>query len=253
LVGGVLAPQHLLRANSLTNLLVTRRYTRMRTKNGAASPTEVTAENMKDGLRYLSKADPHLQGVLKLIGPPPLWAREPGFPTLVHIILEQQVSLASAKAAFDRLNALASPLTPSGFLVLEDAALKAAGFSRQKTAYCRHLARSIVDGELDLEAVHRMTDDAARAELLKLKGVGAWTVDIYLLMALRRPDIWPVGDLALAVALHELKLLPARPRPDELTIIGEAWRPWRAVAARLLWHYYLNGRAKASRMPLNAS
>jgi DNA-3-methyladenine glycosylase II len=195
---------------------------------------------LKRGLRFLSNRDPHLAEILKTLGPPPMWARQTGFPTLVHIILEQQVSLASARAAMDRLRAAVSPLTPAGFLELDDAALKTIGFSRQKTAYGRYLARSILKGELDLRAVGRMDDDAARSELLKIKGIGEWTASIYLLMALRRPDIWPRGDLALAVAVQRIKLMRSRPTADELDALSLAWQPWRAVAARLLWHYYLS-------------
>lgn len=189
--------------------------------------------------------DRDLALVFAKFGTPPEWFREPGFPTLVHIILEQQVSLASARVAFTRLLALASPLTPRRFLALDDAALKGAGFSRQKILYGRHLARAVADGELNLEAFGEMEDAAVKAELTKVKGIGAWTADIYLLMSLRRPDAWPAGDLALAVAMREVKRLPARPAPAELAAIAEAWRPWRAVGARLLWNYYLNRRATA--------
>jgi DNA-3-methyladenine glycosylase II len=169
-----------------------------------------------------------------------MWAREPGFPTLLHIILEQQVSLASAKAAYERLLATISPLTPSRFLELDDVKLKAIGFSRQKTDYGRNLARSILKGQLDLEALGPMNDETVRSELTKIKGIGPWTADIYLLMALLRPDVWPTGDLALAMAARRVKGLQQCPTPDQLNHIGTAWRPWRAVAARLLWHYYLN-------------
>jgi len=169
-----------------------------------------------------------------------MWAREAGFSTLLHIILEQQVSLASARAAHNKLLEIASPLTPRGFLKLDDATLKAAGFSRQKTGYARGLASSLVEGRLDLDALRESDDDTVRSELLKIKGIGQWTADIYLLMVLRRPDIWPSGDLALAVAAHRIKRLRYRPTPQEMNAIGEAWRPWRAVAARILWHYYLS-------------
>jgi DNA-3-methyladenine glycosylase II len=170
-----------------------------------------------------------------------MWNRRPGFSTLLHIILEQQVSLASARAAFDRLRAAASPLTPARFLEFDDAQLKAIGFSRQKTAYGRHLAQSMMDGHFKLAALKKMDDATAREELLKLKGVGPWTADIYLLMALRRPDVWPSGDLALAVAVQRVNRLQLRPTLDEMEEIGAGWRPWRAVAARVLWHYYLSG------------
>jgi len=174
-----------------------------------------------------------------------MWAREPGFPTLLHIILEQQVSLASAKAAYNRLLAAVSLLTPDRFLELDDAALKAIGFSRQKTAYGRDLALAIIEGRLDLDALEVMDDATARSELIKIKGIGLWTADIYLLMALRRPDIWPRGDLALAVAVQQVKRLPACPTSDELDELGAAWRPWRAVAARLLWHHYLSHQVRS--------
>jgi DNA-3-methyladenine glycosylase II len=193
------------------------------------------------GVRQLARLDPDLARVHRALGLPPLWARAPGFPTLVHIILEQQVSLASARAAFARLTAAVAPLTPHTFLTLDDATLKQIGFSRQKTGYCRLLARAIESGALDLPALARLSDEEVRAALLRLKGVGAWTAEIYLLMALRRADAWPAGDLALAVAYARLKRLPARPTVEELLLVGERWRPLRAVAARLLWHYYLAG------------
>jgi DNA-3-methyladenine glycosylase II len=172
-----------------------------------------------------------------------MWAREPGFPTLIHIILEQQVSLASARAAFDRLLVAASPLTPARFLELDDATLKTIGFSRQKTAYGRELAQTILGGRLNLAELETQDDATVRSELMAIKGIGPWTSDIYLLVALRRPDVWPSGDLALAAAAQGVKQLATRPTPDELDALGKNWRPWRAVAARLLWHYYLSNPA----------
>lgn len=199
-------------------------------------------KSLARGLRYLSERDEDLAALLRDFGTPPIWAREPGFPTLVHIILEQQVSLASAAAAFKRLLALASPLTPQRFLQLDDATLRHVGFSRQKTLYVRHLAESLLEGRLDLHALDALDDDAVRSELSKVKGIGRWTADIYMLMALGRPDVWPAGDLTLAVAAQRVKRLAVRPTPLELDAIGEAWKPWRSVAARLLWVYYLRGR-----------
>jgi DNA-3-methyladenine glycosylase II len=204
------------------------------------APTPLTDETLALGLQYLVERDRDLSRILEDLGPPPMWAREPGFPTLVHIILEQQVSLASARAAYDRLLAAASPLTPERFLELDDVRLRAIGFSRQKTTYVRYLAQAILDGQLNLEALGAMDDTAVRSALTQIKGIGPWTADIYLLMALGRPDIWPSGDLALAVAVQSIKELAARPMPDELQAIGENWRPWRAVAARLLWYHYLS-------------
>ena len=212
-------------------------------------PKILDARSYAEGLRDLAARDRDLARLLAEFGTPPEWFREPGFPTLVHIILEQQVSLASARVAFARLLALASPLTPVRFLALNDAELKGAGFSRQKILYGRHLARAVVDGALNLEAFGEMEDAAVHAELTKVKGIGSWTADIYLLMSLGRPDAWPAGDLALAVAMGEVKRLPARPAPAELAAIAEAWRPWRAVGARLLWNYYLNRRSNTPPRP----
>jgi DNA-3-methyladenine glycosylase II len=202
----------------------------------------LSEETLLHGLRILTERDPDLAEVHARLGPPPLWAREPGFPTLIHIILEQQVSLASARAAFDRLLQIASPLTPARFLDLDDQTLKSAGFSRQKAAYGRGLARAIDEGLLDLEHLATLDDDAVAAQLVAVKGIGSWTATIYLLMALRRPDVWPHSDLALAAAAQQVKKLVKRPTPQELDALGERWRPWRAVAARLLWHHYLSGR-----------
>ena len=197
-------------------------------------------KTLEMGLSFLATSDPDLAGILTKFGPPPIWARKSGFSTLIHIILEQQVSLASARAAFDRLVKAASPLTPDRFLALDDDTLKAIGFSRQKAGYGRELARSVVEGRLDFSALAKLDDAAVRVELTSLKGIGAWTADIYLLMVLRRPDIWPRGDLALATAAQKVKRLDSRPTQAELDAMSLAWRPWRAVAARLLWHYYLS-------------
>jgi DNA-3-methyladenine glycosylase II len=198
------------------------------------------------GVRHLADRDTHLAEVVKKYGSPPLWVREPGFPTLVYIILEQQVSLASAKAAFDRLKVAVRPFTPSRFLNLTDTELKCIGFSRQKTMYTRLLAESLSRGYFDLRDLHDLQDDAARKMLVAFKGIGKWTADIYLLSALRRPDIWPVGDLALATAVQEVKRLRHRASPEKLEKMSAPWRPWRAVAARLFWHHYLSKRGQRS-------
>ncbi len=197
-----------------------------------------------EGVRFLADRDAHLAEVVQKYGPPPLWVREPGFPTLVYIILEQQVSLASARAAFDRLKAAVHPLTPLRFLKLTDAELLRIGFSRQKTLYTRLLAESLARRYFDLRDLHGLQDDSARKMLTAFKGIGSWTADIYLLSALRRPDIWPTGDLALATAVQEVMRLRKRPSPERLEKISEPWRPWRAVAARLFWHHYLSKRGQ---------
>ncbi|HET8785041.1 MAG TPA: hypothetical protein VFM38_05355 [Candidatus Limnocylindrales bacterium] len=179
-------------------------------------------------------------------GPPPLWARPPGFGTLIHIILEQQVSLASARAAYDRLLAATDPLTPESFVRLTDDELLTIGFSRQKARYGRALAAGILEGTLDLRALEALDDEDVQTALEAIPGIGRWTSTIYLLMVLGRPDVWPVGDIALATAVAEAKGLPKRPDPETLLQLGEAWRPWRSVAARLFWHAYLARRRPTS-------
>ena len=201
-------------------------------------------QTLLHAVALLANRDRDLARIVAAYGPPPLWAREPGFPTLILLILEQQVSLASARAAFNRLAARLGVVTPAGFLTLDDAELRAIGFSRQKTGYGRHLAQAIVDGRFDADALAALDDDSVRAALVRLKGIGPWTAEIYLLMVLGRADAWPVHDLALAVAAQAVKGLPARPTPAELAALAEPWRPWRAVAARMLWHYYLAQRRK---------
>jgi DNA-3-methyladenine glycosylase II len=208
-------------------------------------PLALDETTLAHGVAALAARDPDLAEIYTRLGIPPLWARPSGFGTLVHIILEQQVSLASARAAYDKLCAAVDPLTPEGLLALDDATLKAIGFSRQKTGYARHLAQTLVTGTLDLDELVVQDDDIVRTRLIALKGIGPWSAEIYLLMALRRADAWPAGDLGLQVAAHAIKGLPARPDPVTLTTLAEAWRPWRAVAARLLWHHYLNKPATA--------
>src|SRR5437588_11149893 len=208
------------------------------------SQTLLNDEVFLQGVRLLADRDEHLAEVVNTYGRPPLWVREPGFPTLVYIMLEQQVSLASAKAAFDRLKDAVRPLTPCNFLKLSDSELKCIGFSRQKTLYTRLLAESLPRRHFDLRYLNDLHDDAARKMLVTFKGVGKWTADIYLLSALRRPDIWPTGDLALATAVQEVKRLRRRPSPERLEKMSAPWRPWRAVAARLFWHLYLSKRGQ---------
>ena len=183
-----------------------------------------------------------LAGIHAVHGDPPLWQRAAGFQTLVHIILEQQVSLKSAKAMLVRLEAAIQPFTPAKFIELGDSYLRGLGVTRQKSAYLLHLSDSIVNGDLSFVRLARMSDEEARLVLTRVKGIGSWSADVYLLMAMRRADIWPAGDLALAVAMKELKGLASRPGPEELERLAETWRPHRAVAARMLWQYYLGKR-----------
>jgi DNA-3-methyladenine glycosylase II len=194
--------------------------------------------------RELAARDQLLANIHAAYGDPPLWQRASGFRTLVHIILEQQVSLSSAKSMLLRLETAIQPFTPERFLELGDERLRRLGVTRQKSAYVLHLSDGLVSGRLKLSGLSRLSDDQALVRLTGIKGIGLWSANIYLLMAMRRADIWPAGDLALAVAIQELKNLERRPTPDELEAIAEVWRPHRAVAARMLWQYYL-GRKQA--------
>jgi DNA-3-methyladenine glycosylase II len=174
-------------------------------------------------------------------GPPPLWARQPGLATLVRIILEQQVSLASARAVFDRVEHALGAVTVETITESGVDGLRRLGVTRQKAAYCWEVAGRMRTGDLDLRRVARATVPAARAELMRVTGIGPWTADIYLLMVLRRPDIWPTGDVALLTALQHLRGLRRRPTVEQAAVHARRWSPWRAVAARILWHGYLAG------------
>lgn len=196
--------------------------------------------SFRAALRTLTESDTRLAAIVDAYGPPPFWTREPGFPTLLHIILEQQVSLASALAAFRRVSEMTNPLTPESFLTLTDDDLLACGFSRQKARYGRALAQTILDKKLALNDLEKLPDDEVRDVLTRVTGIGPWTADIYLLIALRRPDCWPVGDLALVKAVQECLELPSRVSAEEMESLSQPWRPWRAVATRLFWHYYLS-------------
>jgi len=198
--------------------------------------------SLRIGISVLSNMDSDLAKVVEQLGHPPLWSREPGFGTLIHIILEQQVSLASAQSAFDKLNdAAGDELTPKTFLSFSDSNLKEFGFSRQKAKYGRELSAALANETLSLDTLHRMDDSNARDTLMDIKGIGPWTANIYLLMALLRPDVWPSGDLAVKKAIGDIKDLNETPGTEEADEIALQWKPWRAVATRILWHHYLNG------------
>jgi DNA-3-methyladenine glycosylase II len=202
----------------------------------------LTEVSLAVAARQLAKRDKDFAAILKRHGPPPLWARPQGFSTLVKIILEQQVSLASAASLFKRLKQNTVPFRPVRVLELGEVHLKSLGLTRQKTSYCLHLAESLVSKRLRLSQVARMSDAEAKAALMEIKGLGAWSADVYLLMALRRPDVWPINDLALEIAFAKLKGLERRPNATHLLEMAEAWRPYRSVAARMLWQYYLARR-----------
>jgi DNA-3-methyladenine glycosylase II len=206
-------------------------------------PRPIDQAGLDEGLSDLGAVDVDLAAVVDRHGPPPLWRREPGFESLVRIILEQQVSLASGRAAYARLGAVVGPIDPTVLAGIDPGTLERAGLTRQKSRYLRELGTAVVSRDLDLEGLAAVDDHLARSALCRVPGIGPWTADVYLLMALGRPDVWPAADIALATSLRAVKRLPARPDPREMERLAEPWRPWRAVAARILWHAYLETRS----------
>jgi len=204
-------------------------------------PIPLDHDRLAVAARSVAGVDGDMAWILDTLGTPPLWDRPPGFVTLLRIILEQQVSLVSADAMYRRLLGRIDPLTPENVLGAGESFLRSFGVTRQKAAYFIHAARAIHDGGLDLDALANEDDETAMASLTAVKGVGPWTARIYLLMVLCRPDVWPLGDVALATAFQTLKKLEKRPSQPELEVLARAWAPHRATAARLLWHYYLHG------------
>jgi len=207
----------------------------------APNPIALDESIVAEAAAMLAARDADLAGILARHGPPPLWGRPPGFETLVAIILEQQVSLASGAAALARLRAAAGAVEPGAVAALGEEAARAAGLTRQKARYVVGLADAIIAGRFEPDRLAEADDDAVRSALVALPGIGRWTADIYLVMALRRPDVWPDGDLALAVAMRRARGLPKLPSTIEQREIARSWRPWRAVAARQLWQAYLAG------------
>jgi DNA-3-methyladenine glycosylase II len=207
----------------------------------------LTRENVGLAAQALAARDRHLAKIFKAYGPPPLWRRPQGFTTLVRIILEQQVSLASAASMYNRLAAAIDPFSPIGFISVGESHFRSLGVTRQKASYLLRLAECVEQKELSLRGLSRMTDAEAKVALMNIKGIGSWSADIYLLMAMRRADIWPSGDLALATTITELRRLNERPNEEQLIALARRWRPYRAVAARMLWQHYLAKRGKLVR------
>ncbi len=195
-------------------------------------------ETLRPALEALSACDPDIARHYRACGLPPVRRRPEGFAGLVHIIAAQQVSAASANAIIGRLEAALRRCTPEDFLELDEAALRAIGLSRQKMRYCRALAEDLLAGRIDLDGLAELDDEAAIERLVQAKGIGLWSAEIYLLFALRRPDVWPADDLAVQVAVQRVKGQDARPGRAAMVEIAEPWRPHRSAAARFLWHVY---------------
>ena len=204
--------------------------------------TIFTRDNFHALCDELAAKDPDLQQIITQHGYPPLWNRQPNFTTLIHFILEQQVSLASAKAALVKLQERIGSITPKKLLALSDETLKACYFSKQKIVYARCLAIAILNKELSLNELRHQPNDLVRTALKKLKGIGDWTADVFLMMSLNRCDFFPTGDIALITSIKEIKHLPVKTTKEEILLIAGQWQPYRTIAAYLLWHAYLEKR-----------
>jgi DNA-3-methyladenine glycosylase II len=190
----------------------------------------------------LSKKDKDLKLIIKTHGHPPMWTRPATFQTLILTILEQQVSLASAYAAFKKLKQKIGNVTPVKILQMTDEDMRACYFSRQKIVYARELANAVKMKRINLKKLSLLTDEEVRAELIRLKGIGHWTIDVYLMHALQRTDLFPLGDIALVNSLKQVKQLPHHITKEEMLAIAEAWRPYRTIASMILWHAYIQKR-----------
>ena len=220
------------------------------------SKLRLSARVLREAALELAKRDSDIKSIVDALGPPAPWRRPPGFASLVYIIFEQQVSLASAKATFDKVSAQLSAkpsrqlspqpspesqgFTATAYLELSDQALRSAGVSRQKMRYTRLVAQAIEAGDLPIQRLNRYSDQRVRELLTRIVGIGDWTADVYLISALRRTDLWPVGDLALVKSIQNVKGLSERPNRDWLDELGESYRPFRSVAARIYWDHYLS-------------
>lgn len=200
------------------------------------------ADNFRAICDQLAKRDADLKRILKTRGYPSMWTRPNSFQTLILTILEQQVSLAAAYAAFKRLKERIGTVTPDKLAALSDEDLRACYFTRQKIVYARGLTEAIQSKQIKLRALHHQPDESVREQLITLKGIGNWTIDVYLMHALRRTDLFPLGDIALVNSLKHIKQLPDDISKEDMLEITAQWRPNRTIAAMILWHDYMQRR-----------
>lgn len=206
------------------------------------APLRFDKNNFHSFCDTLASADPDLKKILDHYGYPPLWTRKTSFATLVQIILEQQVSLDSARAAFLKLESRTGNVTALKLLSLSDADLKSCYFSRQKIIYAKELAKAIVNRKVSFKKLLQLAPNEVRQTLKSIKGIGDWTVDIFLMMCMNQADVFPAGDIALVKSMKEVKGLPAHIGREEILSIADGWKPYRTVAAYLLYHAYLSKR-----------
>ncbi len=201
-----------------------------------------TQGNYKGFCDQLAQKEKHVYKILITYGYPPVWEREKGFEGLVRIILEQQVSLASALAVYKKLKKIVQIVTPENIIKMTEADFKLCGFSRQKTAYVNNLAYEILEKDLDLDQLDHESDEIVRERLIKVKGIGNWTCDVYLLMCLNRLDIFPMGDLALINSMKENGLISQKSTKQTIVRTVKRFKPYRSIFAMILWHAYIQKR-----------
>jgi DNA-3-methyladenine glycosylase II len=209
-----------------------------------------TEADLAEALHALARLCPLMAGTLQQLGPPPLRRRPPGFEGLIQIVVFQQISVDAGRAIWARFAEAFGTPTPQTIRDAGDDALRAAGLSRPKVRTLQAMAEAALNGSLELNGLDRRPADEAHAHLVRVKGIGPWTADVYLLSCLGHPDAWPAGDIALQAAAGDLLGLPGRPSAKEMGPLAERWRPWRAVAARLLWAHYGARRAGKVMEPL---
>lgn len=211
-------------------------------KNNPVAIQTFSAADFITICNQLAKKDKELRAIIKEHGHPPMWTRPATFQTLILTILEQQVSLAAAYAAFKKLKERIGYVTPAKILSLSDEELRACYFTRQKTVYARELALAIQSKRISLKKLSVLPDESVREQMIQLKGIGHWTIDVYLMHALQRTDLFPLGDIALVNSLKEVKQLPKDSSKEKMLEIAEPWRPYRTIAAMILWHAYIKKR-----------
>ena len=203
------------------------------------TPAQQQAEaRLAAALPVLAAQDPVLAVILAEVGAPSFALRPEGFPTLIRAIVAQQVSAASARAIYGRLEKAVRPLTAARLLAVGEETVRACGFSRPKVHYAVTLAKHVQDGRLPLDQLNEMSDATVVKTLTAVPGIGVWSAEVYMIFAMGRPDVWPAGDLALQTAQQRIYGLEERPKPKRSRELAEDWMPWRSVAAVLLWHYY---------------